>query len=68
MLQIFFEYLDILCILQTSHVKMATSASIIVISWIIVMVLVIILTPPNIARQRMITNIRPSLYQSLATQ
>ena len=42
MLQIFFsEYLDILCVLQTSHVKMATSASIIVISWTIVIVLVI---------------------------
>jgi len=41
MLQMFSEYLDILCILQTYHVKMVTSASIIVISWNIVIVLVI---------------------------
>jgi len=41
MLQVFFEYLDILRILQTYRVKMATSASIIVISWTIVIVLVI---------------------------
>jgi len=42
MLQMFSEYLDILCILQTYHVEMVTtSASIIVISWNIVIVLVI---------------------------
>jgi len=56
MLQMFSEYLDILCILQTYHVKMVTSASIIVISWNIVIVLVINhLDSPTIARQRMIT-------------
>jgi len=54
MLLIFLNILDILCILQTFYVKIVASASIIVISWTNVIVLVIILTP-LIARLRMIT-------------